>query len=181
MTQFLYHFVPPEMSGDILFPLNQLKTKYPKQYEVHQKKYEGREVLMETIIPVFNCLWNDVLHLSPLNPQVIVDYWREEGIEEPKEEISVFEVPLGHLDESKLLYFYPQLRVDRSSFYHTPEQFESFSIDTYHEHENITAIQKEIWKKDKAEGRRLFWFSHTTHILYHGRIETCGLNQFICR
>ena len=42
-------------------------------YKGHARKYEGREHLMEEIIPILNCKWNDVVQFSALNPQVIVD------------------------------------------------------------------------------------------------------------
>jgi len=39
--------------------------------EIYQQaisKYEGREELLKLVIPTLNCLWNDVVFLSPLHP-----------------------------------------------------------------------------------------------------------------
>jgi len=58
---FLYHLVPKNIRGDILYPLNILKSIYPDIYQYQVNKYFGREYIIEQRIPLFNCLWNDVL------------------------------------------------------------------------------------------------------------------------
>ena len=37
--EFLYHRVPVNMEGSILYPLNQLKNLHPDIYVEHVKKY----------------------------------------------------------------------------------------------------------------------------------------------
>jgi hypothetical protein len=71
MSQFVYHFKPKNMVGDLLIPLNQLRDKHPMTYAEHVTKYKGREKLLEKTIPLLNCLWNDVLHISPIHPQIV--------------------------------------------------------------------------------------------------------------
>lgn len=39
------------MRGDVLYPLNTLKTLHPDLYEFHVGKYAGREYLMDQKIP----------------------------------------------------------------------------------------------------------------------------------
>ena len=70
---YLYHKVPKEMKGTILYPLNQLRDIFPEIYDAEVKKYEHRESILERRIPILGCLWNDVLHLSPVHPQQIKD------------------------------------------------------------------------------------------------------------
>ena len=65
---YLYHIQHNNMKGDILYPLNKLRDVYPEVYELQVKKYAGREQLLKHRIPILNCLWNDVLHFSAVNP-----------------------------------------------------------------------------------------------------------------
>lgn len=64
---YVYHFKRKNMVGSKLIPLNKLKNIYPDIYKEHVKKYVGREKLLTKNIPLLDCLWNDVLHLSPIN------------------------------------------------------------------------------------------------------------------
>lgn len=65
---YLYHKVPPDFVGPILYPLNRLKQRLPDVYARQVKKYQGREAVLKRRIPHLNCLWNDVLHFSPVHP-----------------------------------------------------------------------------------------------------------------
>ncbi len=68
---YLYHSVPKNLQGNILYPLNVLKDKYPDIYAQHISKYIGREHIMQQRISALNCLWNDVLHFSPVHPKEV--------------------------------------------------------------------------------------------------------------
>jgi len=76
---FLYHLVPKNIRGDILYPLNILKGIYPDIYQYQVNKYFGREYIIEQRIPLFNCLWNDVLQFSAINPKDIKQALIEAG------------------------------------------------------------------------------------------------------
>ena len=78
-TRFVYHHVPVNLTGFVLYPLNQLKHVYPDVGVVQLKKYQGREALMGQRIPRLNCLWNDVLHFSPVHPAKIKAAMEEAG------------------------------------------------------------------------------------------------------
>jgi len=62
-TGHLYHRVPADLKGHILYPLNQLKSIYPSLYDTKATTYQGREAVMQARIPLLNCLWNDVPHI----------------------------------------------------------------------------------------------------------------------
>lgn len=68
---YIYHSVPKNLQGNILYPLNALKEKYPDIYEQQVSKYVGREHIIQQRIPILDCLWNDVLHFSAVNPKEI--------------------------------------------------------------------------------------------------------------
>jgi hypothetical protein len=77
--RFVYHRVPVNLNGSVLYPLNQLKQIYPDVAEVQLKNYQGREALLSQPIPLLNCLWNDVLHFSPVHPTKIKAAMEEAG------------------------------------------------------------------------------------------------------
>ena len=70
--EYLYHRVPKNMSGTVLYPLNVLKKTHPGIYDEHVKKYSDREHLLTTEVPPLHCLWNDVLHFTAVAPQELV-------------------------------------------------------------------------------------------------------------
>jgi hypothetical protein len=78
-TRFVYHRVPVNLTGSVLYPLNQLKQVHPDVAVVQLKKYQGREALLSQQIPHLNCLWNDVLHFSPVHPAKIKAAMEEAG------------------------------------------------------------------------------------------------------
>ena len=155
-------------------PLNDMKESLPEVYEKAAAKYKGREVLLERRIPKLDCLWNDVLHLAPINPQIIVDYWEEIGIEKINHTIEVFKVPVDRIDEDQSICFLPQ-NVEYGKLENDNNHVSKFISSDYEEQTEVTQIQKDIWKQDRKNGRQTFWYSHTTHILFKGRIDTEGL------
>ncbi len=60
---YLYHSVPRDLQGAMLYPLNVLARLYPGLYEEQLKKYVGREHIPRQQIPGLGCAWGDVLHL----------------------------------------------------------------------------------------------------------------------
>jgi hypothetical protein len=92
---YLYHAVPEKMKGRILYPLNALKNKYPKIYSHEIKKYIGRGRVLSIRIPKMDCLWNDVIHLSPIHPRKVKAEIENAGFQIKKSKwykISVFEL-----------------------------------------------------------------------------------------
>ncbi|MBI2087070.1 MAG: hypothetical protein HYT69_02770 [Candidatus Zambryskibacteria bacterium] len=67
--EYLYHQIPKNMFGTLLYPLNVLKETHPEIYAEHAKKYVGREQLLTATVPPLNCLWNDVLHFTAIAPR----------------------------------------------------------------------------------------------------------------
>ncbi len=77
---YVYHRVPDNMLGSTLYPLNQLKTINSDLYKLYAEGYRTRQKLMQTQVPVLNCLWNDTLFFSPTHPQKLYDLAKECGI-----------------------------------------------------------------------------------------------------
>lgn len=103
--RYVYHKKPFNMVGDILIPLNQMPYSEKHQDTYHQaiKKYEGREQLLETIIPTLNCLWNDVIYLSPLHPHHQYAAYKKIGF--TMKSIKFYKIPVEMLFEKKVTVF----------------------------------------------------------------------------
>ncbi len=175
--EYVYHFVPSNMTGSTLFPLNSLKTSMPEVYASHVKKYVGRDWIFQKRIERLNCLWNDALHLSPIHPQIIFNFWRKSGFldysNKPEQRNFVFRIPINTLNPETTICYCS----DNFDFTHhdpTKEKWWSLSEIPYREEHDINPDQIRVWHEDKKAGRRLFWYSHTTHILAKQTIDIRG-------
>jgi hypothetical protein len=161
-----------------------LKAHLPEVYVAQIKKYEGRERLLEKKIPVLDCLWNDVLHLSPLNPQVVLDCWKQNGLYEyargSKGPVSVFKIPAESVNWSEAICF-QSFNLD--FFHYNPEHDKYWKIgsDGYVEQSMVNSMQIEAWKADQTAGRRLLWFSHSMHVLVHHEIDIASCKIITCQ
>lgn len=183
MSQFVYHFKPKNMVGDLLIPLNQLRDKHPKTYAEHVTKYKGREKLLEETIPLLNCLWNDVLHISPIHPQIVIDTWRQEGLYSYAgipEQIEVYKIPVDLLKEETTVC-YQSFNFDFNSYNPELDKFWSFQSSLFQEQTKVDPKQLDIWKSDYNAGRMFMWYSHTMHILAKQEIDITSCELITCR
>ena len=183
MSNFIYHFKPKNMMGDFLMPLNELKNEYPDLYDEYVKKYQGRKEILARRIPYLNCLWNDVLHASPINPQVIMDTWYKEGIKpfiSEDKKIEVLKIPLELLNEDLVICF-QSYNFDYGQFSSDKEKFWPFKKNEFIEQKQVPVEQIKTWHEDVKEGRPLFWYNHTQHILIKQKIDIRLCTEIICR
>jgi len=162
---FLYHRVPPEMVGTILYPLNVLKEKYPDAYTAHVEKYKGREKLLTTEVPPLECLWNDVLHFTAVLPQILKANLAKAGIELSSKEW--FEIPTSFIEGDKSIAFTYRRDVDLIPNFKEYETFDPARMDIYR---TVPRETIEYYKQKKAENVRPLLFHLVPHILYKGSI-----------
>lgn len=105
---FVYHMISPKMIGPLLIPLNSLKNSYPEIYKEHASKYNGREELMNEVIPLLQCKWNDVLHLSPVEPKTISSALKSAG--SYAREVNFYKIPIIKLDSNKTVIYKNNLK-----------------------------------------------------------------------
>jgi hypothetical protein len=55
-TAFVYHLVPGNLKGSILYPLNRLRDIHPEIAAEHAAKYQGREETMQMRVEPLNCM-----------------------------------------------------------------------------------------------------------------------------
>ena len=70
--QYLYHRVPDNIQGTIIYPGNMLVQQDPEMVYVLEK-YANRQNLVQSIIPGLDCLWNDVIFLSATHPEKVIN------------------------------------------------------------------------------------------------------------
>jgi hypothetical protein len=183
MSQFVYHFKPHGMSGDHLIPLNVLRETHPAVHAEHAKKYKGREHLLSVKIPLIESLWNDVLHLSPINPQVVINTWKKEGLYDYARvptKIEVYKIPIALLEENNAVCF-QSFNFDFDKYDPSLDKYWRYNHGTFQEQATVEMAQLQIWKNDFQSGRPFFWYSHTKHILAKQTIDTRACELIVCQ
>jgi len=171
-TQFLYHRVPEKLEGDILYPLNQLREVFSNSYDFSVKKYEGREYLLDTIIPTLGCLWNDVLHFTAVHPSFIDRALVEAGFDSVESQ-KFFKIDPRLLDETNTtVYLYEHKGSDRHA---NLANYESFDINNLQKYSIIPDSTKEYYKEMFLENKKPLLYHRIPHILYKGTLEISNL------
>jgi hypothetical protein len=168
----LYHRVPKNFRGVTLYPLNQLKLLHPDLYDSFVANYRGRESVMEQIVPIFNCKWNDVLFLSPVAPDLIRQARLEEGIESNSG--TAFMIESENLDPDKLLLYRhrPPWLQEREP---EKEEYVRWKDLTQGDLEELMQVPKCARWAIKKFGSDCLFFGYVPHILYLGEIHTEGI------
>jgi len=159
------------MRGNIIYPLNELKNVYPDIYSERVKKYEGREHVMQEKIPVLNCLWNDVLHLSAVDPREIKEELNRAG-----KEFNIkgfYKIDPNSLDpKNTIVYLYtspiPNHALVKEDFVpYTPNIVEKIST--------LPEETKKYYAEVISQGNRPFLWHGVPHVLYKGTIDVSNL------
>ena len=169
MGHTIFHHLPSSMKGSVLYPMNQLKDIDRQLFDTYRKGYEGREKLLERRLPFIDCLWNDVLHCSPVHPERIIQAMRDQGIVEGIPHLRYFEIDTDLLDmEQAIIYFREGSGFDDVRF------VRALDID-WAEVDVIPDITLRHYH-EVAEGREeLFAYHGIPHVLYKGIIDTKSL------
>ena len=170
MNNFIYHRVVDNMQGSILYPLNQLKNIFPDEFAEHIKKYENREHLLSTKIPLLDCLWNDVLHFTTVHPNVLFENLSRAGYD--AEELvwrRWFEIPIDRLDPKNTLVC---LYCRDTDLIPQARDFFPFDSSKLYEYATVPPETIEYYKKQKKIGARPLLFHRVPYILYKGIIDT---------
>jgi len=172
-TLCVYHRVPSNLIGSVLYPLNELKRVHPEAAATHLKKYRGREALLNRRIPHLDCLWNDALHLSAVHPSKI-----KSALEEARHILppyNWFEIDAALLSPDRtVLWEYPESERARGDWTlddHEVIPFDPGSLDRYSE---VNARTRRYYARFKP-GERFLLFVGIAHVLFKGSVEVGGL------
>lgn len=183
----VYHTVPVDMVGTVLYPLNQLSAAAPEQYALQRAKYAGREAVLDFRIPSLNLLFNDTVHCSPLHPYHLLQARKDLGLPVPARPRGpswtglVYPIPLERIIIHSVIWYswktpwingYPNDDVPMEP---PTDEFEPFDPDCYHEMTAPTQGHLLYLATMQAQGRPSLMFVHIPHVLVAGPIDVSGL------
>lgn len=168
MKKVAFHILKDSFVGNTLYPLNDLKSLFPEIYFKELKKYEGREKLLEANNPVLNCLWNDVVQFSCLDPRVTMDAVKAYNQAYIGRKFKVFVLDLRKVNAELSCLFSPQ---DTPNKYdHSTEQYFDFNLKSFQNIKDVPFEQISRWERDTKNGKPLFLWSATLHFMYKGHV-----------
>ena len=170
---FLYHRIPQELRGTKLYPLNKLKETHQDLYASLVTNYFGREEVMKQMVPALECLWNDVIFLSPVAPSLVAEVRREHGISARPGRS--FVIDSETLDKDKLLLYRhrPSWLAKQEP---EKEEYVRFLDLTEKDTEELSKVPEcARWSMNKF-GKESLFFGCIPHILYLGEIDVVNVS-----
>jgi hypothetical protein len=185
---FVYHGLPSEMVGDVLYPLNQLGKVSPDAYRLQKSKYVGREAVLDARISQAGLLFNDTVHCAPLHPYQLFAARKDLGFDPPPVSAHgayfsgrYFEIPVERILVHPVLWYrWETLWINGAPGEDVPvapplDEFEPFDAKRYRELAEVTTAHLTYLRQMKKEGKRPLLFVHIPHVLVAGPIDTRGL------
>lgn len=163
---FVYHVLPDPMVGSVLYPLNELRIRDRAAFERARAKYVGREQVMELRVPMLDCLWNDVLHLSPVYPGEIVEALEAVGFTPERRQF--LEIDASQLDPSRTVLFLNS--TDREHRF-DEGQWTRFDPHALTDHARLPQATRDYYAACASDSTRPFLFAHVPHVLFRGSLD----------
>ena len=160
------------MEGTRLIPLNQM-DKEKDLYNKYSKKYIGREDLIEQRFPILDCLWNDVVQFSALDPRVIIKELRKYN-----EDLILSRKSFYKFSVKDIVSSYEAIVFDRDtsrkdkSFEIEPHEVMELKENSYRELESVPKRTIEYWERVKKDGGVFLMFPFITHVMVKGKVDT---------
>jgi hypothetical protein len=165
---FVYHRVPSQLRGTVLYPLNKLKGIWPDLYKQEVDKYDGRTQLLTWSIEPLGCLWNDVLFFSPVRPQDIRRAMNEAGVK--FHTMRFYQIPAARLDpQITTIRHYRWSRNEKPRY----DAYDPCHLEPYARLSDATA--QDYRDQLSRFQTHVFVFAHVPHILYKGTLDVSGL------
>ena len=164
---YLFHHIPHKQVGDVIYPLNQLKEKYPDIYKQQYAKYDAINE-KDVEIPGFG-YWNDCVNLMPVNPGLVKKELEKYGNDTNWDWI-FYKIEPKNLESSK-----PIIMVMSDTDGILKRDFIPFSDETYQKYCHIGEATRTSFQKAKDNNEQPNTFARVPHVLYKGTISTKGL------
>jgi len=170
---YIYHLFLEDMKGQILYPLNVLKNKYPSIYKKEAEKYSNeRKKVMKRKIPFINCLMSDVLHFTTVHPSKIAKALKEAGY--PLKKSKWLKINSKKIDSTKAIIYLFSFKKKESEFM-AEDNFVEFNGKNLSEYNKIPARTKRYYKKEIRSGRRPLKFLFIPHVFYKANLNIKGV------
>lgn len=167
---YVYHAVPEIVEGKHLYPLNQLKDKYPEIYKKSLGKYSGREWVLEAKIERLDCTFKDILNLTPVCPVKLKLSWVNlfsSKLSFPFSHFYRFSAEDIGLNEMNSCFFIEKKERVNGINKNLVEYFSKESLGKYNE---INRDTIRYYKKCLRDNRTPLVFAHVPHVLFKGAI-----------
>lgn len=169
---YLYHLVPGDIQDNTLYPLNELKTRYPDIYKQQASKYVGREYIMQQKIPILDCLWNDVLHFSAVHPKDIKQALIESG-QDFNFKMNYYQIDPKLIDpKNAIIYLYSHKNSEDKM---NKENFTSYKPDELIKFSSVPFATKDYYRQMISEKKRPLLYYKIPHIFYKGILDINNL------
>ena len=171
----LYHLLSDDLRGDVLHPLNRLRDLHPDLHARYARKYRGREALMERRVPGLDCLWNDVLHLSPVHPALIRDAKRGLGLGRPEggRAVAVIDPERHGLTSGNIAVWLSPTRA-KGDMTVSAEDWAPYAPAFVAANTHMPERTLAHYRSAKANGHPTFLFVGIPHVLHRGSIDLRG-------
>lgn len=123
---------------------------------------------MKKKIGPLNCLWNDVLHFTPVHPSKIIRELKKAGVEMKK--LRWFKINAKDLDSEKTIIYLYKFKKREKDFM-SEDNFTSYNPNKISKYNKIPEKTKRYYKQEVKKGNRPFRFHLTPHILFKGNLN----------
>lgn len=159
--KYVYHRVPSDMRGTMLYPSSTLERCYPEIAAVRRTKYVGREAKPSQPISLLNCRWRDVINLTPVHPADVRAAMAEAGhLRFPRH---WFEIGVAVLTpEDTVLYLTGSSPAEARFVPYTPGCLAHYA--------EVSDVQRRFYREVEP-GQSVLLFGGTPHVLHRGNID----------
>jgi hypothetical protein len=169
----VYHRKSEAFMGDKIYPLNSLPFQDIK--EKASRKYAGRGALLESRVPPLDCLWNDVIHCTPVHPQKVVNALKAAGFETPRMEF--FVIPVELLDPKTTTIFLSS--TDPNADRYAAENYLELTTDRLSTMQELPEATIRYYRESKQQNRNPLMYVGVPHVLYKGVIAVGELATMV--
>ena len=159
----LFHRKPKDFIGKEIIPLNKMSGSLTVIAEKHFPRYADRPELLKREVEPLKCLWNDVVHFSPIHPAK-VRAALEEASYKDLPHFEYFVIPLSSLDPSRVAYVVSELGKYNPARADMPQDFMQQAAD-------IPVSVKEYYQQEFNRGDFPLIYAGTLHVLYKGSVN----------
>jgi len=180
---FVYHLCAPDFRGEVLYPLDSLRSAYPDIYLRERVKYEGRESVLEYKVPFLDVTWGATVNLSALDPCLLVKARRRLGV--PFSNLllrRVLRIPVQRIAHLRAVRYDSATHWINSSpgdpsvpLVPPSHEFVRFDAASHEEVTAVPALHLDYLRPLAARGERALGFVFVPHVLVASPIDVSGL------
>ena len=181
--QHVYHLCASDFRGSTLYPLDGLKAAHPDLYQRERVKYNGRESVLDFVVPGLDVTWGATVNLSALDPTRLVAERRRLGV--PFSSLltrNVLRIPIERLAGLPAVRYDSRTHWSNSSpgdltvpLVPPLSEFTPLAIEQYEEMRSLPPLHTEYLLRQRARGERALGFVFVPHVLVAGPIDISGL------